>query len=248
MAPVARELSHVFRVIEPFQRGSGQEPLTVARHVADLDELIESFSGERRPALVGHSWGAMLALAYAAAHPGRVASLVLIGCGTFDSASRDRLRAIRDERMGEDLIRRVERLDERAADPDERLRIMGRLIQRIDSYELIPGVDETVRYDARALEETWRDMVRLQETGVYPAAFAGIRAPVIMLHGAADPHPGQMIRSSLDPYLPQLEYRQWDRSGHYPWLEKAVQTEFYAALTEWLSRNTAQAAPPSDCR
>ena len=42
MAPVARGLADSFRVLEPFQRGSGGEPLTVARHVADLHELAES--------------------------------------------------------------------------------------------------------------------------------------------------------------------------------------------------------------
>jgi pimeloyl-ACP methyl ester carboxylesterase len=244
MAPVARELSHRFRVIEPFQRGGDYERLTVARHVADLHELIETFCGDQRPALVGHSWGAMLALAYAAAHPGCAACLALIGCGTVDSAARDRLRVIRNQRMGEDLIRRVERLDERTSDPDERLRKMGRMMQRADSYDLIPGTDETIRYDARAFEQSWADMLRLQETGIFPAAFEEIHSPVIMLHGTFDPHPGKMIRASLQPYLPQLEYREWDRCGHYPWLEKAVQKEFYAALLEWLSRNTTQATRP----
>jgi hypothetical protein len=35
--------------------------------------------------------------------------------------------------------------------------------------------------------------MRLQEIGVYPQAFETIRAPVVMLHGAAEPHPGEMI-------------------------------------------------------
>ena len=48
-------------------------------------------------------------------------------------------------------------------------------------------------------------MMRLQEIGVYPQAFETIRAAVVMLHGAVDPHPGEMIRASLEPYLLQLE-------------------------------------------
>jgi pimeloyl-ACP methyl ester carboxylesterase len=79
-------------------------------------------------------------------------------------------------------------------------------------------------------------MLRLQQEGVYPEAFAVINAPVIMLHGAADPHPGRMIWASLEPYLPQLEYCEWERCGHYPWLEKAVRDEFFAVLREWLSQ------------
>ena len=79
----------------------------------------------------------------------------------------------------------------------------------------------------RICSETWGDMVRLQEAGVYPAAFAAFAAPVIMLYGAADPHPGEMIKASLEPYLPQLEYQEWESCGHYPWLEKAVRNEFF---------------------
>lgn len=40
MAPVARGLADSFRVLEPFQLRSAIEPLTVARHVADLHELV----------------------------------------------------------------------------------------------------------------------------------------------------------------------------------------------------------------
>ena len=80
--------------------------------------------------------------------------------------------------------------------------------------------------------------MRLQEESVYPAAFAAIDAPVLMLHGTVDPHPGRMIRASLEPHLPQLEYHEWERCGHYPWLEKAAREEFFAVLREWLTRRS----------
>ena len=79
-------------------------------------------------------------------------------------------------------------------------------------------------------------MLRLQGEGLYPAAFRSIRSPVLMLHGAADPHPGALIRASLAPHLPQLEYREWERCGHYPWLERAVREEFFSVLREWLGK------------
>ena len=236
MATLARGLSDSFRVLEPFQRGSGGVPLTVARHVADLHELVESRRGDGRPALVGHSWGAILALAYAAAHPGSIASLVLIGCGTFDLAARDRMRTVRDERVDEDLQRRMERLTDEFPDPDERLIALGKLVEPLDSYEPIPTDEEGQPVDGRAYQETWDDMVRLQAEGAYPAAFAAIQTPVIMLHGTFDPHPGRMIRASLEPHIPHLGYREWGRCGHYPWREKAVHADFFAVLRDWLAR------------
>ena len=66
MAPVAKALADSFRVLEPFQRSSGSERLTVAHHIADLHEVVQSSCESAQPALVGSSWGAMLALCYAA--------------------------------------------------------------------------------------------------------------------------------------------------------------------------------------
>jgi pimeloyl-ACP methyl ester carboxylesterase len=233
---VARELAGSFRVIEPFQRGSGGEPLTVARHLADLHELIEARCGGVPPALVGHSWGAMLALACAAEHPDSVSSLVLVGCGTFDPAARAEFKQTCDERMAKlDLKDRMDRLTQEYTDPDERLAAMGALFERIESFDLAPGGDEGESVDARAHEETWADMLRLQAAGVYPAAFSAIRASAIMLHGAYDPHPGRMIHAGLTHVMPQLEYREWERCGHYPWRERACRDEFNSALREWLA-------------
>ena len=247
MAPVARALADSFQVLEPLQRRSGGgAPLTVARHVADLYELVESRCEGAQPALVGHSWGAMLGLAYAAAHPGHVSSLVLIGCGTFDPAARERMRIVCEERMDEGLRRRVEHLHEEFPHADERLSELGKLILPLYSYELISTVQEDEAYDALGHDETWGDMLRLQEEGVYPAAFEAIDAPVIMLHGAYDPHPGLMIQASIEPHLPQLEYRQWERCGHYPWLEKAVRNEFFAVLHEWLLRQPTESSPKAN--
>ena len=235
MAPVAQALADTYRVLEPMQRSSGGEPLTVARHVADLHRLVEERCEGIRPALVGHSWGAMLALAYSAAHPGRVTAIALIGCGTFDTTARDRLRSTREARTDDNLRRRLEQLSEEFPNINDQMRVRGKLMKQLDSCELISTDTEDEEVDARANQETWQDMLRQQEQGVYPAAFAAIHEPVIMLHGDYDSHPGSMIRASLEPHLPQLEYRELKRCGHYPWLEKAAHDEFIVVLREWLA-------------
>jgi pimeloyl-ACP methyl ester carboxylesterase len=80
---LATDLSDEFRVLEPWQRRSGEVALTVDRHVADLAAVLPE------PAVViGSSWGAMLGLSFAVAHPDLVHAVVLVGCGTYDEASR----------------------------------------------------------------------------------------------------------------------------------------------------------------
>ena len=239
MAPVARGLADSFLVLEPFQRGTGAQPLTVADHVEDLRELIESRCAGARPALVGSSWGAMLGLAFAAAHPDLAGPLVLIGCGTFDPTARARMQAEVEARMGIALRLRLEQLPEEFPDPDQRFKARGDLILPLYSYELVTTDLEAEKCDARAHDETWADMLRLQQQSVYPARFAAIRSPVLMLHGAVDPHPGRMIRASLKPYIPQIEYREWEQCGHYPWLEKSARDEFFGVLRGWLASHLA---------
>jgi pimeloyl-ACP methyl ester carboxylesterase len=232
MAPVARELSSDFRVLEPLQRPSGDEPLTVARHIADLHEVIKVHSADEQPALVGHSWGANLALCYAAEHPESARAIVLVCSGTWDAKARARMREIIAERVTDDVRARLEMID---SSSDEGLKQRGEIMGQLYSYDLLDDVkDETIEVDARSNKEVWDDVVRLQEADTYPTAFSIIKAPVLMVHGAHDPHPGTMIRDSLLPHIPHLEYVELKRCGHDPWRERYGREEFFRVLRGWL--------------
>lgn len=209
MAPVARELADRYRVWEPLQQAS-----SVAQHVADLHEVVDPLD---RPVLIGSSWGAMLALAYAAEHP--VGSLMLLGCGTFDERARNKLRATRGARM-------------QGAEP-KTYEEWGEVTLRTDSFDLI-GANEVDRIDVDAGEASWNDMISLQEQGVYPAAFAAIEAPALLVHGDYDPHPGALVRDSLQPFVRNLEYVEIPRCGHYPWLERHGRAPFFKLLHDWV--------------
>jgi len=245
MAPVARGLSDRFRILEPFQRSSGAEPLSVARHVEDLHALIASRREAAPPAVVGFSWGAMLALAHAAAYPSDSGCLVLVGCGTFDAPSRDRMRAILEERTEDALRARLAHLTEAFPDPDARMMAHHAATLPLYAYDLSSAETEAETVDARAYRETWDDALRLQREGAHPAAFAAIACPVLMLHGAEDPHPGRMIRDSLAPHIRRLEYRELARCGHYPWLERAAREAFFSSLREWLDTHLSSPGPRS---
>lgn len=236
MAPVARELSDRYRVLEPLERPSGGEALSVALHVADLHETLAAYEALDAP-LIGSSWGAMLALAYAAEHGS--GPLALLGCGTFDLASRARMVELREAATDDGLRARLGELDA-IEDLDARLVAKAEAILPRDSYELLSTDQELVRCDARGNKESWGDMMRLQAEGVYPAAFARIEAPVLMLHGDTDPHPGTMIRDCLLPHLPQLEYVEFERCGHYLWLERYAREPFFARLRAWLEHPANQ--------
>ena len=204
----------------------------------DVSETIADETDPARRWTEHVSWGAMLALAHAAAHPRAVGAIALVGCGTFDAASRARMSGTLSERIPEALRGRLNHLSDEIPDPDERLATLVHLLLPSYSHRLLrKGLDD-MACDARAHDETWGDMLRLQDEGFLPGAFAAIEAPVLMLHGEVDPHPGGMIRDRLRTFIPHLEYHELPRCGHYPWLEAKARDPFLAILRGWLKKKS----------
>jgi proline iminopeptidase len=81
------------------QRGTGLSPRVPAEQITlqgfldDLDAFVTAFGKGRPVHLVGHSWGAMLASAYAGAHPHKVAKLVLAEPAFLDSSTMGVVRS-----------------------------------------------------------------------------------------------------------------------------------------------------------
>jgi proline iminopeptidase len=78
---LADSLARDVRVVRWDQRGCGRSerrgPYSVARSVADLD-AVRSGLGADPVAVLGHSWGATLALRYTLDHPDRVSTLIYV--------------------------------------------------------------------------------------------------------------------------------------------------------------------------
>jgi pimeloyl-ACP methyl ester carboxylesterase len=240
-APIARGLSERFHVLEPWQRGTDafSGPLTLDVHIRDLRNVIVSRCPEMRPALVGESWGAMLALAFAAAHPDLAGPIVLVGCGTWNAHDRARLGEALERRIDQDQSLRaaIERLPEQYPG-DSKQQMLARYELTRHLYDFCPLSDEpdpdAPGLDESAHKQTWDDMLRLQALGRYPAAFAAIVSPVLMIHGQHDPHPGPETRDTLREYIPGLEYVELPRCGHSPWHERFARDEFFARVRDWL--------------
>jgi proline iminopeptidase len=88
LGPVGVVLDEVAVVHRYDQRGCGRsspsDDLSMTRYITDIEELRVHWSHERL-VLIGHSFGATLALAYAGSHPNHVASVgYMSGVGIGD--------------------------------------------------------------------------------------------------------------------------------------------------------------------
>jgi len=77
------------RCIVPDHVGCGKSdkpqdyPYTLARRVADLDQLLNHLDVKSDITLVVHDWGGMIGLAWAVQHPERIARIVVLNTGAF---------------------------------------------------------------------------------------------------------------------------------------------------------------------
>ena len=211
------------------QRGCGRSercgPYSIARSVADLD-TVRAGLGVPAVALLGHSWGATLALAYTLAYPGRVHALVYVsGTGVDpDSPWRPEFHAAADERLGAEAAERLRRLH--AGDPSpERDRELAVLQWSADFVD-----EDRAAAHAAALAEPWfdinwecsaqinEDARRYLRDGAVAQACRSLPVPVLIVDGDRDNRPRWAV-DSLHRALPRVRRVTLAGAGHLPWVE-----------------------------
>ncbi|MGW7384493.1 alpha/beta fold hydrolase [Streptomyces sp. NPDC054794] len=239
---LAKTLSSVFTTYRWDQRGCGRShwpgPYSLERTLEDLDEVRRHF-GHERITLVGHSWGANLALHYALLRPERVSRLVYLS-GTGLGRPKDT-----DWRRMRDVMRpHLDRIDDvlRSGPSPERDRQLllwrlsfGFVDQDAGRHFAARLTDPcfTLNHEyARALSGETAQFT--EEQGV--AACSSLRVPTLVLHGTHDSQP-PAVTDSLVEALPLVRQVLIDDAGHYPWVEQPSATE--KALWSFLMEDAA---------
>ncbi|GAB3008838.1 alpha/beta fold hydrolase [Saccharothrix stipae] len=210
---LAALLADRVRVIRWDQRGGGRSahggPYTMDRTLADLDAVRVHF-GLSRMALLGHSWGAEVALHYALDHPDRVSSLVYVsGTGLGRDWHEEYRRNLADRLgdqppgVGRDAAIRLWTAD--FADPST---------ARQHAEDLATpwfGVNEDANAALNA-ESHARDEAELI------ARCRALAVPTLIVDGAADIRPRWAV-DSLAEALPDVARVVLPGAGHVPWVE-----------------------------
>jgi proline iminopeptidase len=199
--------------------------------VADLEAVRRHFGFERMT-LLGHSWGAQLALSHALAHPDRVNALVYVsgtGIGPdadWHPAHRENFRA----RLGEDperLARWQELTDRGAHGPltDDEARERAVLQWSAEFQDRDRALDHT-----RRMAEPWfgvnsacnaalnEERGRVWGTPELYAACRRLDLPVVIVDGGRDTRPRPAV-DSLERALPRVRRVFLPEAGHLPWTE-----------------------------
>ena len=236
--PELDRLADSCRLIYYAQRGRGAsrggvrpEDVALASDLADLDALRAHLNLESI-ALLGHSWGGLLAMEYAIRHPERVSHLILMN--TAPASHRDML-ALRREWTSRRGPEQSERMTELASDPAY---LAGDIAADAAYYRIHFGstirrrdqLDEIVRrlrlgftpegiVAARAIEEalyaqTWS----ADDYDLIPALRA-LRIPTLVIRGEDEFIPIEGVRRIADAITGSRSV-EIAGGGHFTYLEQ----------------------------
>jgi proline iminopeptidase len=238
LLPELDRLSDAFRLIYYDQRGRGKSAGNVRPQdvtlLSDLDDIdrVRRHYGLDTVALLGHSWGAVLALEYVRRHPTRVSHLILMNPAPVSASDLAAVRKIYLERLGEAMDRQREIVASaayQAGDPETvaaRYRIHFKpSLKRPEDYEtmmarmragfLSQGKDGIL--EARAVEnELMHDTWDVAGYDLFPK-LAKLRVPTLVIAGDHDFMVGAAER--IAQAVPHAELRTIKDCGHFSFLE-----------------------------
>ena len=240
LLPDLDRLSDAFRLIYYDQRGRGRsadnvrpQDVTLASDLDDVDRVRQHF-GFDKVVLLGHSWGAVLALEYALRHATKVSHLILMNPAPVSASDLAAVRKVYLERLGPEMDRQRAILASaayQAGDPEEvaaRYRIHFKpSLKRPEDYEkmmvrmragfLSQGKNGILK--ARAVEDQlMRDTWEVAGYDLLPK-LAGLRVPTLVIAGDHDFMVGAAER--IAQAIPAAELVTIKDCGHFAFLECA---------------------------
>jgi proline iminopeptidase len=247
LRPELDRLARSCRLVYYDQRGRGRsgagvrpDEVSIGSEVADLDALRASL-GLDSVAVLGHSWGGVLAMEYATRHPERVSHLILMNSAPASASDwvelRRALRAMRPpgdlERMrriaastafqGGDLSAEAEfyRLHFRPTvrDPEQLERIVARLRAHFTAVGVLV---------ARAIEDRlYGQTCERADYDLIPALRA-LPMPALVLHGGHDLIPVELA-ARIAAAIPRSNFVVLGECGHFAYLEAPDQVSAHVA-------------------
>ena len=231
LAPIGDLLTDRAQVIRWDQRGGGRSehlgPYTVARIIADLDE-VRAHYGFETVTLIGHSWGATLALQYALAMPERVRQLVYVaGVGLSwdwrdEHVARHRAAVAALPQAVSARISELQELPERLPVQERELDMLTFSIEFADPATGLAHAEEQVTphflHDPLINPALNTEARTWTETDLVQRCRA-LKVPTLIIDGALDLRPRWSV-DSLAAALPNATRVVFESAGHFPWVDE----------------------------
>jgi len=241
--PDLDRLADGYRLIYYDQRGRGKsaehvgpDDVSLASDIDDLDKLRQHFKLESMT-LLGHSWGAVLALEYALRHPGAVSRLILLNPAPASASDVALFRKTYLEKLGDAaMARQKEIIASRAYQEGEPEAVIARyrihfrpaLARSADYERLMKAMNAAFVsqgkqgiLEARAAENSlMRDTWQVPGYDLLPR-LASLKMPALVIAGDHDFIPIETV-AHIAQALPGATFVTLKNCGHFSYMECSV--------------------------
>jgi pimeloyl-ACP methyl ester carboxylesterase len=237
LALVSMEISKSISCIELLQ--------TKTKVEEEIQEIFDVISKNLQIPiiLVGHSWGALISILFAARFPNVAQKLVLIGCPPLREDYVQMVRDTRWERILPEKVRSLREIESEMDDSDpivqnKAFQKFGKFYEEIDSFDLDPTLQLTdqqyLNYSYEIGNRIWIDFLPIRRSNRLLEAISKISCPMVFIHGYYDPHPVLGIEEPLKSIQKPYRIHILEKCGHSPWIERYAHQEFYRILKKEL--------------
>ncbi len=223
--------SREHRVVLFDQRGTGQSKIDVLNEqnitldlmVSDLEALRQHLKYDK-VAILGHSFGGMYAMAYAALYPEHIETLILSASGGIDLSWGEYVTHNMLSRLTEDARIKYKfwtSEEQRKKDPVRADQEATRLLAPAYVYNksFVPQIEETLTnlkyYTPKVNGLVWKSMKDYNLRGKMKV----FRASTLIIAGRQDIL-GEAVPMAIHDEIPNSRIEFIDECGHYPWLDR----------------------------
>jgi pimeloyl-ACP methyl ester carboxylesterase len=242
MSTLGVQLSDKYKIVEYNQKGAPENPTTnkdalkLKGHLSDLRDVVESYCGSQI-VLIGHSWGASLALLFMAENPGIVTKTILIGSAPLNDEASKKFGENIQLRLDDESKLKLQTIklnfDQAKSDEERNLFMQKRLTIIGPAYHLDPKTEKNLsnlKWDYTTFVTSIDSLRDFIDDGKIPQTLAAISDPVVTFHGEFDPIPMNETFEFLNKHIKGLKTVEVHKSGHFPWLEKDSKETFLRDL------------------
>ena len=185
---------------------------------------------QEKPTLIGHSWGAWLAVLFAGKYPGICKNIILVGCPPLEDKYAKEISLRRLRNLSDEESKIFQRIIDNAAANEDIKKIPG-ILEKSDNYHLESRGKLTVnKADAEMYNRIWDEAVKLRSNGELLKAFKMIQSKLFLIQGVCDPHPIEGVVKPLEENGISCKTYILEKCGHSPFMEKYAKEKFYDIL------------------
>jgi proline iminopeptidase len=203
--------------------------------IKDITLLLER-QNIKKITIIGHSWGAMLAMSYASKYPNQIAKLVLIGPGPLEWSGYELLQdniMSRASKAEKTMMMQIQDSIANRTASMESMRTLNRTFSRLLFFDALK-VDSLGPLISAGSNNVMQQLMLVDLNRIsynLKPAISEMQMPVLVICGREDPV-GLFSTFAIKDLNKNVKIFWVEKSGHFPWVEQPQ--SFYSTLLAFL--------------